>query len=63
MRKLFFYFSILIVAGVFLSSCGSNATEKMEQASRAKADSLKEQKNLDSLFNAASKNVDSAKSN
>jgi hypothetical protein len=60
MRRLFLLMSLLIV--ICIGSCGPDAAEKADQATRAKSDSIKEQKKLDSLFNAAGKNIDSARS-
>ena len=56
---------ILLLAAstlVLLTACGPNKVdEQTAPDALVKADSVNEQKNLDSLFNAASKNVGSAK--
>ncbi len=48
------------IAMVFFA-CGPESQEKKSEDTLLKADSMNEQKNLDSLFNAANNNVDSAK--
>lgn len=42
-------------------SCSPSAEEKTAQDTQVKADSVNEQKNLDSLFNAAGQNMDAEK--
>jgi hypothetical protein len=59
MKKTFFF--LALTATILISSCGSNTEQKQNDDSKTAADSVKEQKNLDSLFNAASKNVEGAK--
>lgn len=54
-------FILFASAIVFLTACGPAAEEKKAEDTQVKADSAKEQKNLDSLFNAANKNADAAK--
>ena len=54
-------FILFASAITLLTACGPAAEEKKTEDTQAKVDSAKEQKNLDSLFNAANKNADSAK--
>lgn len=58
MKKVF----LLLSASTFMliAACGTGKVEEQPTPdTEAKTDSVQEQKNLDSLFNAASKNVDS----
>ena len=55
MKKTFLLLSAATI--VFLTSCGSNTNEKAKQDDKSKTDSVGEQKKLDSLFNAAGKNM------
>lgn len=53
------FLAVLVIA--VLCSCGQGETKKQETDVATAVDSAKEQHNLDSLFNAASKNVEGAK--
>lgn len=45
---------------MLIAACGTGKVEEQSTPdTQAKADSVQEQKNLDSLFNAAGKNMDS----
>jgi protein involved in sex pheromone biosynthesis len=59
MKKALFLLSVSTI--VLLTACGSNTEEKAQQDTQAKVDSVQEQKNLDSLFNVAGKNMDTVK--
>jgi hypothetical protein len=56
-NRKFSYFVALVLILLGLSSCGRGKTDKTDQETKRKADSIKEQKNLDSLFNEANKNI------
>ncbi|MBI2271616.1 MAG: hypothetical protein HYU69_14830 [Bacteroidetes bacterium] len=59
MKKVFLLFSASTF--MLIAACGTGKVEEQTAPdTQAKTDSVQEQKNLDSLFNAASKNVDSA---
>lgn len=58
MKKVFLLLSTS--AFMLIAACGTGKVEEQPTSdTQAKADSVQEQKNLDSLFNAAGKNVDS----
>jgi len=59
MKKTFFVFAAS--AAVLFTSCTGNSGEKKTQENQTVNDSVKEQKKLDSLFNAAGKGVSESK--